>query len=117
MMFGNRIMAVAAVFVAAFWLTGFSPSKTASAATPAMRNCMMDAIKQSVCTYEAILADVDKNYPMRGGGGIGRIVQNSTTSYSVYLLQEGREDVRVYEVKVVKGKVTITSVTEKTVTH
>ena len=25
-MFGNRIMAVAAVFVAAFWLTGFSPS-------------------------------------------------------------------------------------------
>lgn len=117
MMFGNRIMAVAAVFVAAFWLTGFSPSKTASAATPAMRNCMMDAIKQSVCIYEAILADVDKNYPMRGGGGIGRIVQNSTTSYSVYLLQEGHEDVRVYEVKVVKGKVTITSVTEKTVTH
>ena len=34
----------------------------------------MDVIKQSVCIYEAILADVDKNYPMRGGGGIGRIV-------------------------------------------
>jgi hypothetical protein len=79
---------------------------------------MMDAIKQSVCIYEAILADVDKNYPMRGGGGISRIVQNSTTSYSAYLLQEEREDVRIYEVKVLpNGKVTITSVTEETVTH
>lgn len=78
----------------------------------------MDAIKQSVCIYQAILEDVDKNYSMRGGGGISRVVQNSTTSYSVYLLQEGREDVRVYEVKVApNGKVTLTSVTEQTITH
>jgi hypothetical protein len=118
MRFGKRRTAWAAVLAAAFGLTGFSLSKTASAATPTMRNCMMDAIKQSVCIYEAILTDVDKNYPMRGGGGIGRIVQNSTTSYSAYLLQEGREDVRIYEVKVLpNGKVTITSVTEETVTH
>ena len=118
MMFGNRTMAVAAVFVAAFWLTGLSPSNKASADTITARNCKMDVIKQSVCIYEAILADVDKNYPMRGGGGIGRIVQNSTTSYSAYILQEGREDVRIYEVKVLpNGKVTITSVTEETVTH
>ena len=81
MRFGKRRMALAAVLAAAFGLTGFSPLKTASAATPATRNCRMDAIKQSVCIYEAILADVDKNYPMRGGGGIGRIVRNSTTSY------------------------------------
>lgn len=78
----------------------------------------MDVIKQSVHIYEAILADVDKNYSMRGGGGIGRIVQNSTTSYSAYILQEGHEDVRKYEVQVdPKGKVTILSVTEETITH
>lgn len=79
---------------------------------------MIDAIKQSVCIYQAILADVDKNYPMRGGGGISRIVQNSTTSYSVYLLQEGREDVRIYEVKLLaNGQVTISNVTEQTISH
>lgn len=117
MRFGKKMMAFAAVLAAAFGPTGVSPSQTASATTPATRNCMMDAIKQSVCIYEAILADVDKNYPMRGGGGIGRIVQNSTTSYSAYLLQEGHEDVRIYEVKIVKGKVRITSVTEETITH
>ncbi len=117
MMFGSKIVAFAAALATVFWLTGLSPSKQASADTLAARNCMMDAIKQSVCIYQAILEDVDKNYPMRGGGGIGRIVQNSTTSYSVYLLQEGHQDVRIYEVKVAKGKVTITSVTEKTITH
>lgn len=78
----------------------------------------MDSVKQSVCIYEAILEDVDKNYPMRGGGGISRIVQDSTTSYSVYLLQEGQEDVRTYEVKIApNGKVTITNMTEKTISH
>lgn len=78
----------------------------------------MDAIKQSVCIYEAILEDVDKNYSMRGGGGISRIMQKSTTSYSVHILQEGREDVRIYEVKVdPNGKVTITNTTETTVSH
>lgn len=78
----------------------------------------MDAIKRSICIYQTILEDVDKNYPMRGGGRIGRIAQNSTTSYSTYLLQEGREDVRIYEVKVAPdGKVTIARVTEETVTH
>lgn len=118
MVFGNKISIHAAAFVAAFWLIGLSPSKTASAATPATRSCTMDAIKRSICIYQAILEDVDKHYPMRGGGGIGRIVQNSTTSYSAYLLQEGHEDVRTYEVKVAPdGKVTIARVTEETVTH
>lgn len=78
----------------------------------------MDAIKQSVCIYAAILEDVDKNYPMRGGGGISRIVQNSTTSYSVHLSQEGHVDVRTYEVKIApNGKVTITGMTEETLSR
>ena len=82
------------------------------------KDCAKDAIEQSVCIYKAILDDVAKSYPMRGGGGIGRIVQDSTTTYSVYLLQEGHEDVRTYEVKIgTKGKVTIAGVTERTVSH
>ena len=118
MIFGNQRLTRAAAFVAAFWLIGLSPSETASADTITARNCTMDAIKRSICIYQAILEDVDKNYPLRGGGGIGRIVQNSTTSYSAYILQEGHEDVRIYEVKVApNGKVTIANVTEQTVTH
>ncbi|MCZ2440758.1 MAG: hypothetical protein LC119_11380 [Burkholderiales bacterium] len=78
----------------------------------------MDPIKQSICIYKAILDDVERNYAMRGGGGIGSIVQNSSTSYAVHLLQEGREDVRTYDVQVSSGgKVTITAVTETTVKH
>ena len=111
-------MAFAAVFAAAFWLAELSLFNQAAAATTTARNCTMDPIKQSVCIYEAILADVDKNYPMRGGGGISRIVQNSTTSYSVHILQEGHEDVRTYEIKILSGgKVAITSVAEKTLSH
>lgn len=117
MTFGRRTMAFAAALAAVFWLTGFSPSKKASDATIA-RNCKMDVIRQSVCVYQAILEDVDKNYPLRGGGGISRIVQNSTTTYSAHLLQEGREDVRIYEVRVASnGQVTISGVTEKTISH
>lgn len=117
MTFSYRIMAFTVVLTAVFWLIGLSPSK-ASDNSPTTRNCKMDPITQSVCIYQAILEDVDKNYSQRGGGGIGRIVQNATTTYSVHLLQEGREDVRVYEVKVAaNGKVTITNVTEKTVSH
>lgn len=78
----------------------------------------MDVIEQSVCIYKAILDDVATNYRMRGGGGISRLVQSSTTSYSVYIQQEGHQDVRTYEVKTgPKGKVTITSVTEATVSR
>lgn len=117
MTFGNRIPASAVAWTAIFWLAGLAPLQ-ASDNSPTTRNCKMDPIKQSVCIYQAILEDVDKNYSQRGGGGIGRIVQNATTTYSVHLLQEGREDVRVYEVKIAtNGKVTIANVTEKTVSH
>ncbi|HAS86232.1 MAG TPA: hypothetical protein DCS31_05465 [Candidatus Competibacteraceae bacterium] len=118
MTFRNRIIAFAVALTAIFWLSGFSPSKKAGGDAVATRNCKMDAIKQSVCVYQAILDDVDKNYSLRGGGGISRIVQNSTSTYSVHLLQEEREDVRTYEVKVApNGTVTITGVTEKTISH
>lgn len=81
-------------------------------------NCAADAVSQSVCIYKTILADVNKNYRMRGGGGISRIVQNSSTSYSAHISQEGREDVRNYEIEIApKGKVTIKNVTENADAH
>ncbi|ODU08817.1 MAG: hypothetical protein ABS84_11195 [Rubrivivax sp. SCN 71-131] len=111
-------MALGAVFMGFAGLSAPALPGKVDAPTVSTRSCRMDAIRQSVCIYQAILADVDKHYTMRGGGGIGRIVQNSTSSYSVHLLQEGREDVRTYDVRLAPdGKVTITAVTESTVRH
>ncbi|HJQ55772.1 MAG TPA: hypothetical protein VJ890_02625 [Vineibacter sp.] len=75
----------------------------------------MDPVQQSICIYQAILADVAKTYTARGGGGISSIVQTSTTTFTVQLAQEGRKDLLHYTVKVgADGKVEIVSKTEGT---
>ncbi|MDR2209300.1 MAG: hypothetical protein LBE22_10065 [Azoarcus sp.] len=80
--------------------------------------CNDDAIKQSVCIYQAILADVDKTYPMRGGGGIGSIKGTSTWDYKVKILQEGRTDHIDYTVRIgAGGKVKIVGKKESTESH
>ncbi|TWS96133.1 hypothetical protein [Reyranella sp. CPCC 100927] len=72
------------------------------------RTCTMDPVQQSICVYQAILADVAKTYTQRGGGGISSIVQNSTTTFTVQIAQEGRKDVLNYTVKIgADGKVEI----------
>ena len=77
----SRTMAFAAALVAIFWLTGFLPSKKASADAIATRNCKMDAIKQSVCIYQAILEDVDKNYScLLYTSGIGPSAADTTST-------------------------------------
>lgn len=114
----TRITALGAALGLCVGSLGLVVPTSPRAQAPAARTCKMDPIKQSICIYQAILDDVDRNYATRGGGGIARIVQNSTNSYAVHLLQEGREDVRTYEVKTSPGgKVTITGVTEKTLRH
>jgi hypothetical protein len=78
------------------------PMNSAYAKKP--MKCNDDAIKQSVCIYQAILADVDKTYyPLRGGGGIGSIEETSTWNYKVKILQEGRIDHIDYTVKIGAG--------------
>ena len=52
----------------------------------------MDPVQQSICIYQAILADVAKTYTPRGGGGISSIVQTSTTTFTVQIAQEARKD-------------------------
>ncbi|MDV7394975.1 hypothetical protein RZS08_26555, partial [Arthrospira platensis SPKY1] len=97
-------------------LVFYLPPMEVAAENSVSKNCSDDAIKTSICIFQAILQDVDKNYPLRGGGGIARIVQDSTTSYSVYLLQEGRVDVRTYEIGFTpKGEVAISSIKERVV--
>ena len=78
----------------------------AQAASPAI--CRKDAIEQSICICQAILGDIRKNYPMRGGGGISSITQNSTTTFTVHLPQEERVDLLHCEIGLDKaGNVSI----------
>lgn len=58
-----------------------------------------DAIEQSVCIHEAILADIRANDPLRGGGAISAITQNSSTSLTASISQEGRVELLHYEIK------------------
>src|SRR5215475_1591660 len=63
------------------------------------RTCAMNPIQESICIYQAILADVAKTYSHRGGGGISSIVQTSTTAFTVQIAQEGKVDLLSYTVK------------------
>jgi hypothetical protein len=92
-----------AAVAVAFWLAILAlPAGATDAA------CSKDVIEQSVCIYQAILADIRKNYRLRGGGGISSITQNSTTSFTAGLAQEGRVDLLHYEIKLdASGRVSI----------
>ena len=75
----------------------------------------MDPVQQSICVYQAILADVAKTYNLRGGGGISSIAQTSTTTFTVQIAQEGRKDLLNYTVKIGSdGKVEIIDKKEST---
>jgi len=77
----------------------------------------MDPVQQSVCIYQTILADVEKTYRPRGGGGISSIVQTADTTFKVKLLQEGRIDHLDYTVRIgAGGKVKIVDKKESTQT-
>ena len=88
----------------------------AHAASPT--SCRKDAIEQSLCIYQAILADIRKNYPMRGGGGISSITQHSTTTFTAHLPQEERVDLLHYEISLDQaGNVAIVSRKQGTRSH
>ncbi|MDR2208270.1 MAG: hypothetical protein LBE22_04775 [Azoarcus sp.] len=93
------------------------PMNSAYAKKPT--RCNADAVSQSICIYQAILADVDKTYyPLRGGGGIGSIEEISTRNYKVKILQEGHTDHVDYTVRIgAGGKVEIVDKKESTENH
>jgi hypothetical protein len=106
---GASIVTVVAVLLTASLLMA------AKANTRQSRTCAMDPIQQSICIYQAILADVDKTYRARGGGGISLIKQTSSTTFTVHIAQEGRTDLLNYTVKIGSaGKVEIVDRTEGT---
>jgi hypothetical protein len=112
---GAGIVAAVAVMVVGSWLAGSSLLPAGEAAAQPARTCTMDAVQQSICIYQAILADVAKTYTPRGGGGVSSIVQTSTTTFTVQILQEGRKDLLKYTVKIGSGgKVEIVDRTEST---
>jgi hypothetical protein len=109
------VLTAVAVLMATAWLAATYVFTGAEADAQQSRNCAMDAVEQSICIYEAILADVNENYRQRGGGGISSIVQESTTTFIVTIAQEGRKDLLTYTVKIGRdGKVEIVDKTEST---
>lgn len=112
---GAGLLAAAGLVIAVAWLVGSSLPRPAEADSQPSRNCAMDPLNQSICIYEAILADIARTYPHRGGGGISSIVQKSTTSFTVQIAQEGRSDLLIYEIEVGEdGKVKIAGKEEST---
>jgi hypothetical protein len=102
-----------AVLVAGCWLVTLLALGAANAQQ--RRSCAMDPLQQSICIYEAILADLTKSYKLRGGGGISSIAQTSSTTFTVQVAQEGRKDLLNYTVKVgADGKVEIVDRKEST---
>ena len=97
-------VALVAVLVAgSSWLVGSHLLTMGEANAQQPRTCAVDPVQQSICIYQAILADVAKTYPLRGGGGISSIVQTSTTTFTVQIGQEGRKDLLNYTVKIGSG--------------
>jgi hypothetical protein len=109
------VVALVAVLAAGSGLAGSHLLMPGEAVAQQSRNCAMDPVQQSICIYQAILADVAKTYKTRGGGGISSITQTSTTTFTVQIAQEGRADLLNYTVKIgADGKVEIVGKTEGT---
>jgi hypothetical protein len=115
---GAGVVALVAALVVGSWPVGLPPMTASEADAQESRTCTMDPIQQSICVYQAILADVAKTYNLHGGGGISSIVQTSTTTFAVEIGQEGRKDVLNYTVKIGSdGKVEVVDRTESTRTY
>jgi hypothetical protein len=96
----RQALALAAVAAVVLGLA-MLPAPTATAGkTNETEGCNMDPVTQSVCIYRLILDDIDSAYPMRGGGGISSISQQSSTGFTATLAQEGHEDLRHYEIAI-----------------
>lgn len=114
---GVRRPALALAAVAALvLLMALLPVPTATAGkTKQTEGCNMDPVTRSVCIYRLILDDIDSAYPMRGGGGISSITQQSSSGFTATLAQEGHEDLRHYEITLDDaGTPAIASVTTET---
>lgn len=110
----GALLAIAAAVGIAVWGTNLALAEKQP--TPA-EECTMDPVARSICVYDLILDDIRDNYPLRGGGGISAIVQSSTTGFAARLEQEGRVDLRTYEMRFDEdGRPAIVSVTESTET-
>ncbi len=72
---GAHVVALAAIAVVAASLAVSYLLTVGEADAQQSRTCAMDPVQQSICIYQAILADVAKSYTTRGGGGISSIVQ------------------------------------------
>jgi hypothetical protein len=111
----ESVLTLSAVLIIGSLVLGSNLLTVGQAHAQKSRNCAMDPVQQSVCIYQAILADVAKTYGQRGGGGISSIVQTSSTTFTVQIAQESRRDLVNYTVKISSdGGVAIVDKTEST---
>jgi hypothetical protein len=85
------------------WRADHAEAESSKASANNSRECKMNALEQSICIYELILADMAATYEMTGGGGISGIRQVATTSFVVSVSQEERTDLVTYEIDVAKS--------------
>ena len=85
------------------WRADHAGAESSKASATNSRECNMNALEQSICTYELILADMKATYEMTGGGGISGIRQATTTSFVVSVSQEERTDLVTYEIHMAKN--------------
>jgi hypothetical protein len=113
----TALFAAALVAALAIWGTSLARAEKPGMTQNSAEECKMDPVAQSICVYDLILDDIRDNYRQRGGGGISGIVQTSTTGFTARMEQEGRVDVRSYEIRFeADGRPAIVSVTEATET-
>ena len=75
-------------------------SKGAKAMTADTSGCKTSSILKSKALIDTIFQDILKTYPHTGGGGVTSIKEVSTNTFEVYIAQEERIDVLLYELKI-----------------
>ena len=77
-----------------------SDDKGTKTMTKSTSNCNTNSILKSKALIDHIFQDILNTYPHTGGGGVTSIKEVSTNTFEIYIAQEERIDVLLYELKI-----------------
>ena len=73
---------------------------SASDETKTTSNCTANSLLKSKTLIDYIFQDIFNTYPHTGGGGVTSIKEISTNTFEIYIAQEEKIDVILYELKI-----------------